>query len=159
MAQSLLDGTTAAFSFKTDINATDLSAANVSGGSYPAATSTNYDEWKCMARYLSLDFDRTLLSRTTFCTSGWMGHVPGLKNIVGRLSGFASKGSTISNPLYLLGTTFGVPMLATLDTSCTVTALIHCSRDHIGLTAQENSEREVTFESDGTYIAPTVSWA
>jgi hypothetical protein len=158
MAQTLLDGTTAAFNFQTDVLAADLTAANVSGGAYPATTSTALDSWKCMARYLSIDIDRALINRTTFCTAGWMGHVPALKNLVGRLAGFMSKGSSISNPLYMFGTTFGIPMIATLDTALTISALVMASRDHLGMTAMENSEREMTFESDGTYLAPAVSW-
>jgi hypothetical protein len=158
MALQLLDGTSAVFDFQTDVNSTDLNAANTVGGAMPAATSANFDSWKCAAGYLSLDITREMLERTTFCTGGWRGRVPALKDLQGRLEGFSSKGAKISDPLYLFATTKGVPTIVTIDTGCTISAEIMASRHHTGVRAAQNSEMGLDFVQDGTYIPPATVW-
>jgi hypothetical protein len=162
MALSLIDGISAAFNFNTSVLSADLTAANVAGGSYPTSTGGNFSNgssWTCTAAYASFNFSQDLLDRTTFCTGGWKGRFAALKDLTGRLDMFASKGSPISNPTYMFGTALGVPMLATIDSGCTITALIKESRRALGIRAAANSEDSMEFAQDGTYLAPSVTWA
>ena len=163
MSLALIDGISAAFNFNTSVFTTDLNTANATNGSYPSNSSggnfSNGSNWTCTAAYASFDFTQELLDRTTFCTGGWKGRFAALKDMIGRLDMFASKGSPISNPSYMFGTALGVPMLATIDSGCTITALIKQSRRHIGLRAAANSEDSMEFAQDGTYLAPVIVWA
>ena len=163
MSLQLLDGVSAAFNFQTDINTADLATANLgSGAAQPAATSTNFDSWKCIASYMSIDISQELLDRTTFCTQGWKGRFAALKDLQGRLDGFAAKGAgggNIANPSYMFGTSKGIPTLATLDSGCTISFNAMAARDHSGLRAQANSERSMEFMQDSTYFAPVFVWA
>lgn len=162
MSLGLIDGISAAFNFNTSVFAADLTAANVAGGAYPSNSGGNFSNgstWNCTAAYASFNFSQDLLDRTTFCTGGWKGRFSALKDLTGRLDMFASKGSPISNPGYMFGTPLGVPMLATIDAGCSISALIKQSRRSIGLRAAANSEDSLEFAQDGTYLAPVIVWA
>jgi len=77
MALSLLDGTNAAI----DMVITIASATN---------------SVKCSFGYMSADVVREFTEKTTFCSSGWRSRQPGMKQVVGHLDGFVSKGAAKS---------------------------------------------------------------
>jgi hypothetical protein len=135
MALVLIDGSTAAFDFTT--------------GATPVS-------WKCVASYFSFDLGRRMEDRTTFCTTGgWAQGVPTMKQGSIRIDGFASKGSTISDPFALFASTAAVAFVATVDTLCTITGNLHAVGHHTGLRAQGASEMGLSAVTDG---APTSAW-
>ncbi len=161
MPQKLLDGTNVNFNFQTDLASADITAANVAGGVFPTSafgSTPTADSWACVATRLSLRVSRQMLIRNTFCNNGWVGRTPSYKDLQGALDGFMSKGSKISDPLYLFSATGAIPMVATVDTGCTLSALIHAGEDNNTIGAGENSSRAVQFMGDGTYIAPMTAW-
>lgn len=139
MALSLLDGTSALI---------DFSIAYDGGGS-------SQSSMKCAFNYISADISREFTEKTTFCSSGWRSRQPGMKQVVGHLDGFVSKGTVFSDPLALFATTNAFPFVFTADTGCTLTGSLHAQRDHIGLRAAANSERGLDWESTG---AVTSAW-
>lgn len=154
----LLDGVSAAFDFATDTNATDLTNANQATPTFPAATSANFNSWKCVANYMSVDITQEFLIRTTFCSNRWVGRTPGLRDLNGILDGFASQGVTISDPMYMFSTTKGIPWIATVNTGCTLSGLIMAGRNHIGMRSFQNSEMAMSFATDGSFYSPSSTW-
>lgn len=132
MALVILNGTTAS---------ADISFATVS--------------LKCAFSYMSFDFVREMFEQTTFCSSGWRSRIPGMKQLLGRLDGFATTGAAFSDPLAYMTTTVPVAIVATLDTSCTLTFSGFVNRSHVGLRAAGASEAGLDFESTG---AVTSAW-
>jgi hypothetical protein len=155
MPLKLLDGTSAAFSFQTDVNSADLLAAG--SGSFPAG-STNFDAWTCVANELSLELSQTFIDKTTFCSNRWVGRTVGRRDISGRLSLIESKGTPVSNPAYLFSTTSSIPMLATLDVGCTLSAMIVGSRRTVGARAYDNYSGSLEFMTDGQVYSPAWVW-
>ena len=159
----LMDGVNNAsvLDFQTDVTSADVTAANMTGGTFPASafnTSGGADSWKCTADYVSLDITQRMIERTTFCAGGWVGRFAGLKDLAGRIDGFLSQGSKISNPFYMFSVAGAIPWMATLATGCTISALIRAARYHLGMRVQANSEMGMEFMSDGTYIQPSCAW-
>lgn len=154
----LLDGVSSLFDFQTDVNSSDLAAANTAAGTIPAASSSNMNSWKCMANYLSLDITQEFLIRTTFCSGRWVGRTPGLRDINGMLDGFLSQGALISDPLYLFSTAKGIPWIATINTGMTISGCIMAGRNHIGMRSFQNSEQGVSFATDSTFVTPASTW-
>jgi hypothetical protein len=156
----IIDGVSAAFNFQTDTYGADVNQSNnVISPSYPSSNASNYASWSCVANYCSVDLTQELLDRTTFCTAGWKGRFAALKDLMGRVDGFMSQGSPISNPAYMFGTTKGIPLLATFNTGCMINVNAMCSRWHGGLRAQSNSEMGMEWAQDSTYLSPSISWA
>lgn len=138
MALALLDGVEAAVDMTIETD---------------GSTAVSY---KCMANYLSADFVRDFNERTTFCTTGsWRARTPGMRQMFGRIEGFASKGWAGADPLVLMATNTPKDFIFTVDTGCTLTGQLHSARDHTGMRAQGNSERGIDFES---YGAVTSVW-
>lgn len=135
MAISLLDGTVSAFNF-----------------TIAASTSA---QWPCVSNYMSCDLVREFFEQTTFCSSGWRSRTPGLKQLIGRIDGYANKGFAYSDPSVLFATTAGFAFVATFDTGCTFTGTLQAARFHVGLHAGAQSEMGLDFESTG---AVTVAW-
>jgi hypothetical protein len=138
MALALLDGTTAAI---------DMTIA-ISG--------TNQTSLKCAFGYMSADLVREMSEKTTFCSSGWRSRQPGMKQLVGHLDGFASKGAVYSDPAVMMATTTALAFVFTADTTCTLTGNLHVVRDHMGLRAAANSDRGIDWESDGVVTSAWV---
>lgn len=128
---TILDGTTAAFDFTTGTAASD--------------------SWKCVATYAEFNVRRDFIEQTTFCsTGGWRERLPILKQVIGRITGFLSKGEAISDPLHLFSGTAGVPFVFTADTGCTLSGNLHAANYRGGMRAQANSEMDLDYESTGS---------
>lgn len=143
MALELLNGTTAAFDFTTATRTT------FSGTAGTAKT------WAGVASYFSADIARELFEQTTFGSSGWRSRIPGMKQLIGHIDGFTSKGLSNSDPLYLFANNFPIAFVATVDTGCTLTGDGFATRHHTGLRAAAQSEMALDFES---YGAVTSAW-
>lgn len=137
---SLLDGTVATI---------DVSFGYGAGG-------TSTTSMKCAFNRISADIVREFTEKTTFCSSGWRSRQPGMKQLIGRLDGFASKGTIYSDPLALFADNTARPFVITVDTGCTLSGNMHAARDHIGLNAAANSERGIDFESTGEVVSAWV---
>jgi hypothetical protein len=137
MALSLLNGTDAAISIKID------------------SVTPPLVEYNCHFRYVSADFVRDFTETTTFCGTGWRSRTPGMKQIVGRLDGYMSKGDVASNPGILQSNSSPMYFVQTFDTGCTYTGQLHVGRDHAGVQAAAQSERSIDWES---YGAVTIAW-
>lgn len=155
---SLLDGVSSLFDFQTDINSTDLTNANQASPTFPAASSSNFNSWKCMANRLSLTISQEFLIRTTFCTGRWVGRTPGLRDINGVLDGFMSQGALISDPMYMFSTVKGIPWIATINTGLTIQGNIMAARDTFGIQSFQNSDSSMAFATDGTWLSPSTTW-
>lgn len=137
MPLTLLDGTTAAVSMKI-------------GSAQPPTV-----EYNCSMRYLSADIVRDFTEATTFCQSGWRTRTPGMKQLVGRMDGYASKGDPSSGAGILTASTVPLNFIFTLDTLCTFTGAMHVGREHFGIQAAAQSERGIDWESAGVV---TIAW-
>ena len=143
MAYTLLDGTVAAIDFQVGAAAgTSIvsGTGTLSGGSSLA----------CFANYVSVDIGREFTERTTFCSGGWRSRTPGLKQAVGRIEGFPSKGGVWSDPLAMFTSQLGYPFAFVIDTGCMLYGVLHEQRDHVGMRAAMQGERGIDFESTGS---------
>lgn len=134
MALDLLDGTVAALDF---------------------TTGEDDDSWKCVANYVSADLGNELFDFTTFCSTGWRKRTRGMKQLIGRIAGFLSKGDPVSNPSTLFAGTGPTPFVMTFDTGCTVTGDLQPRNIHAGMAAAGASELGLDWES---YGAVTFAW-
>lgn len=135
---ALLDGTAAAVDFSI------------------AYSGTVQTSLKCAFAYISCDVVREFTEKTTFCSSGWRARNPGMKQLIGHLDGFMSKGTNYSDPLALFASNDPFPFIFTADTSCTLTGSLHAARDHNGMRAAANSERGIDWESSGVVTSAWV---
>jgi hypothetical protein len=111
----------------------------------------NSIEFKCVINRWSADIVREFTEKTTFCTGGWRSRDPGMKQLVGRMDGYLSKGFAGSDPLALIAAddTDGLPFVLQADTGCYFSGNCHIGLSHAGSNAQLNSEMGQAFESDG----------
>lgn len=155
MAMTLLDGFDATVSVKTQ---------GYSGG---VLTGTPV-EHACWLNTLTLNFQQDVItiSKVTFCTT------PGAKkkaalerDIVGTMSGLASKGDPASTPGALVnGTKINIaavvddptPVSAGSDV-CSVVFDAFINNDLIGMIAKGNSSRAMAFESTGAWATAWVN--
>lgn len=113
--------------------------------------SLNSVSFKCVFSRWSGDFVREMTEKTTFCSGGWRSRDPGMKQLVFRMDGFASKGFAGSDPLELMAadSVTGIPFVLTADSGCYLSGNCHIGLSHIGQNAQLNSESGIGAESDG----------
>jgi hypothetical protein len=111
----------------------------------------------CVINRWSADIVREFTEKTTFCSAGWRSRDPGMKQLVGRIDGYLSKGIAGSDPLALIAadTVTGLPFTLQADTGCFLSGTCHIGLYHAGSNAQLNSEMSIGFESDG---AVTSTW-
>lgn len=131
MALSLITGS---------LSTTDISMATVS--------------IKCISAQMALAFSRQSTSATTFCSSGWVEEIPGMKQMSGSIAAFGSKGVAYSDPLVWF-TAGPTAFIGTADTACTLTGNINVFGDGITLVAAANSTRPIDFRSTGAIVS---SW-
>lgn len=86
---------------------------------------------------------------TTFCSGGWVEEQPGDKQLLCRLDGYASKGTSFSDPLVWVTASATVSIVLTADTGCTLTFEGNVFEDGIELVASNNSGRGVSLRSSG----------
>jgi hypothetical protein len=128
---ALLDGTTAAI---------DMTLA---------FSGTNQVSVKCAFNRISARMNRGFTDRTTFCSTGWVEEIPGMKQLLISLAGYASKGTPYSDPLALFSDNVPRPFLFTADTSCTLSGNAHAASDGVDLVAAANSGRGIDLRSTG----------
>lgn len=133
MALALLDGSNASI---------DVSIATAS--------------YKCIAAAWTARLVREFSEQTTFCSGGWRARVPGMRQLIGSLAGFASKGSAISDPSVNISTQLPVAMVLTADTGSTFTFSGHVGSDETTMVAAANSGRAIAFESTGAVVTAWV---
>lgn len=104
---------------------------------------------KCGFGRLSCQFVRQATSSITFCTSGWVAEIPGMKQMIGSLIGYVTKGVAWSDPLVWINSATPVAFVGTADTDCEITASINVFADGVDLVAAANSARGVDFRSTG----------
>lgn len=111
----------------------------------------NSIEFKCVVNRWSADIVREFTEKTTFCSGGWRSRDPGVKQLVGRIDGYLSKGFAGSDPLALIAAdgVAGIAFVLQADTGCYFSGTCHIGLSHAGSNAQLNSEMSVGFESDG----------
>lgn len=138
MALALLDGSNAAI----DVN------FSIPGGS---ATS-----FKNIAAVWTARINRDFTEATTFASGGWRSRTPGMRQLIGSLAGFASKGWAGADPLVLMSLQAAIAIVLTADTGCTYTFTGHVGSDETTLVAAANSGRIITFESVGVVVTAWV---
>lgn len=112
-------------------------------------------EFKCVINRWSADIVREFTEKTTFCSGGWRSRDPGMKQLIGRMDGYLSKGFAGSDPLALItadnstDNPGGIPMVLKADSGCMLSGNCHVSLSHLASAAQLNTEAGVGFESDG----------
>jgi hypothetical protein len=131
MALTLLDGTTAAIDFTL------------------AFSGSNQVSVKCAFSRISARMQRGFTDRTTFCSTGWVEEIPGMKQLLMSLAGYASKGTAYSDPLALFSDNVPRPFLFTADTGCTLTGNANAVSDGVDLVAAANSGRGIDLRSHG----------
>jgi len=107
--------------------------------------------FQCVINRWSADIVREFTEKTTFCSGGWRSRDPGMKQLIGRMDGYLSKGIAASDPLALIAadTVSGLAFTLQADTGCYLSGSCHIGLSHVGTNAQLNSEMGVGFESDG----------
>jgi hypothetical protein len=113
--------------------------------------------FQCVVNRWSADVVREFTEKTTFCSGGWRSRDPGMKQLIGRLDGYLSKGIAGSDPLALIAAdnVNGLPFVLQADTGCYFGGNCHIGLSHAGSNAQLNSEMGIGFESDGVV---TTTW-
>jgi hypothetical protein len=148
---SLLDGTNG------NINAQiELNLSNGSGGS--TNTSGNV-----IFGYMTARVGADMQAQDVFASGAWRKRIKTMYQVSGRLEGFVSQGTAISDPLSLVtgnadsaGGNPGapgnnaLPVTLTWQTGCTMTMLAQFFGDANEVRATANSGRGVDFESWGT---------
>lgn len=132
MAFALLDGTNG----NVDLGIT-LSGTTV--------TST-----KTIFGYMTIRIGVEMSAQDVFATGAWRKRLKTNFQAVGRLEGFVSQGSPVSDPLSLVGSAGALPVTATYTTGCTLAFSAQFNGDANEVRATANSGRGVDFESWGT---------
>ena len=138
MAFGLLDGTNGTI----DVMITLPSAGTGTSG-------------KAIFGFMSIRIGADMQEQSTFATGAWRTRIKTMRQARGRLEGFVSTGSALSDPLALVGTQASLPLVATFFTGCTITFNAQFSSDEQSVRATQNSARGVDFESAGTV---TTAW-
>jgi hypothetical protein len=110
---------------------------------------------KCGFARIACQFTRGSTSSTTFCTSGWVSEIPGMRQAAGSIVGYAVKGVAWADPLVWVTASAPIAAVLTADTGCHIDMNINVFSDGIDLVAAANSSRGVDFRSDG---AVTSTW-
>jgi hypothetical protein len=104
---------------------------------------------KCGFARVAMQITRGATSSTTFCTSGWVSEVPGMKQGVGSIIGYVTTGAAWSDPLVWVTAAAPVAYILTATTSNTLSGNINVFSDGVDLVAAANSSRGVDFRTDG----------
>lgn len=110
---------------------------------------------KCAFASWSFTLTRGATSATTFCSSGWVSEIPGMKQGVGSLIGYSTKGVAYSDPSIWVTSASSLAVILTADTNCSFTMSANFFSDGADLVAAANSARGVSFRSDGVV---TTAW-
>lgn len=92
---------------------------------------------------------------TTFGSSGWVEEVTGQKQGTGSIIGYAGKSTAWADPSVWVTSATPIAMVATADTSCTISSNINVFSDGIDLVAAGPGSRGVDFR---TTAAVTTAW-
>lgn len=92
---------------------------------------------------------------TTFGSAGWVEEICGMLQGAGSIIGYAGKGSTWASPAVWVTSATPIAMVATADTSCTISSNINVFSDGIDLVAAGPGSRGVDFRTTG---AVTTAW-
>lgn len=112
---------------------------------------------KCVFSRWMATIVRGATAATTFCSGGWVEEQPGMRQLLARLDGFASKGTAYSNPLTYITATDTIPVVLTADMGCTLTFEGNVFEDGIELNAAANGGRGISLRSSGAVVAAWVA--
>lgn len=127
----------------------------ITGSNANIALSISNTTIQCAFASFSFTVTRGATSATTFCSSGWVAETPGMKQGIGSLIGYTTKGVAYSDPLVWVTAAAPLPFIGTADTNCTISCNINVFSDGMDLIAAANSARGVSFRSNE---AVTSSW-